>query len=214
MWSGRRPWPARAPRRSAGSARRAPGSAMKRPVWTPPRSIASSIARRRLRCSRSSSVRGQLARRAAAGTAWPATAPRRRAGCRCRPRAPGRAAWPSAAPSRARRARGTPRRRPRRRPGRRARSPGSSTARPEPALVAQRQPAAARELDREAVPGVRRRLLVDDDPPGHARGAGRAPAPRRRRSPPTGTSRAGGRRSACARRARRRSRPGACGRQT
>ena len=39
---------------------------------------------------------------------------------------------------------------------------------PEPPLVAQREPAAVGELERESVPAVRRRLLVDDHPPGHA----------------------------------------------
>ena len=128
--------------------------------------------------------------RPAAARAWPATASRRRAGCRRRRSSPDRAAAPSARSSRGRRARGTRRARPRRRPGPTWVKSGSITARPR------------RRLSRSAIrPPSANSSTKRSQPIGSSSSTIRPAIPRcrpeigaRRRSPPTGTCRAGGRR--------------------
>ena len=155
------------PSRSAGRRRRARRSGITSPVCTPPWRIAERIAARSSRRSRSSSSSRQLAGEPAAARAARARASRRPAGCR----RPASAPWSSsraligAVP----------------RPTRRAERVAADLGRvradvrevrleqraAEPALVAQREPAAVGELEREAVPVARRGRLVDVDPPGH-----------------------------------------------
>ena len=76
------------------------------PVWLPPRSVRSSIVRPEVPVEAPDLGWGRASRPDAPGRCRPATASRRRAGCRRRPRGSGRAARPSAAPARRQAARG------------------------------------------------------------------------------------------------------------
>ena len=177
------------------------------PVWTPPCRIAERVAARSWRRSRSSSSsdsdpagrRGESRARQSVSSA-------------SRLPTPAITRWSSSSRLERRRAAPDPR------AERRARDLGGVGAdvrevrrderAAEPALVAQREPPAVGELEREAVPVARRRRLVDHDPARPSRGGGRAPA---RSSPPRGTCRAGGCAAAAARSAPPRSRPAGAG---
>ena len=200
-------------RRPAARARRrrACGRAMKSPVWTPPLRIASRVAARRTRRRWSSSSVAELARGA---PRMQAGAPERLVGQQVadagdralveQPRLQRhRAAADALAEDVARDLGGV-----------RAdvREVGLDHRAAEPALVAQREPAAVGELEHEAVPVVRARRLVDDDPSRHPEVQAEIRA--RRRSRPRGTCRGGGPRSAVRPISAAAISPGACGRLT
>ncbi len=143
-----------------------PRACTKRPVWTPPSRIASRVAARSWRRRRSSSSVRQLARDPARGEAG---APERLvgeqvadAGDRALIEQPGLEGDRPPADARAEHV-----------PAHLGRvgpdvgEVGLDHGPPEPALVAQREPAAVGEVEHEPVPVVRGGLLVDRDPPRH-----------------------------------------------